>query len=141
VSTPSASANEPTDGSYDKLVSAAQSEGCADGLGGGGGEDKAGEGVMSTSDSVMLVTVETLGIVAEEDGINSSTTEDATDSGSGTSSGCTEQISVIVYPDEGSLGQMSAVSYSEPISAVPYSGSDGIAGSDSYVVVDVLAVR
>jgi hypothetical protein len=84
---------------------------------------------------------ETLGIVAEEDGINSSTTEDATDSGSGTSSGCTEQISVIVYPDEGSLGQMSAVSYSEPISAVPYSGSDGIAGSDSYVVVDVLAVR
>ena len=167
VSTPSASANEPTDGearriddSYDKSVSAAQSEGCTDGLGGGGGEDGAGEGVMSTSDSVMLVTVvtggavvvgisvetelgttngtvdelrvtddtgvgvndvelssmeeggrdiragsmggmkprsksETLGIVAGEGGINPSTTEDATDSGS-TSSGCIEQISAVV---------------------------------------------
>ena len=213
VSTPSASANEPTDGearriddSYDRLVSAAQSEGCTDGLGGGGGDDGAGEGVMSTSDSVMLVTVvtggavvvgisvetelgttndtvdelrvtddtgvgvndvepsskeeggrdmragsiggikprsksEMLGIVAGEGGMNSSTTEDATDSGSGTSSGCIEQISAVVYPVEGSLGQMSAVSYSEPISAVPYSDSDGIVGSDSYVVDGVLAVR
>ena len=42
-----------------KLVSAAQSEGCTDGLGGGGGDEGAGEGVMSTSDSVMLVTVVT----------------------------------------------------------------------------------
>ena len=83
----------------------------------------------------------TLGIVAGEGGINSSTMEDATDSGSGTSSGCIEQISAIVYPDEGSLGQMSAVSYSEPVSAVPYSDSDGIVDSDSYVVDGGLAAR
>jgi len=61
--------------------------------------------------------------------------------GSGTSSGRIEQISAVVYPVEGSLGQKSAVSYTAPISAVPYSGSDGIVGSDSYVVDGVLAVR
>jgi hypothetical protein len=93
----------------------------------GGREMRAGSrgGIQPISKS------ETLGIVAGDGGIISSATEDATDRGSGISSGCIEQTSAVVYPVDGSLGQVSAVSYSEPTSAVPYSDSDGIVGRDS----------
>jgi hypothetical protein len=80
----------------------------------GGREMRAGSrgGIQPMSRSEML------GFVAGDGGIISSTTEDATDRGRGISSGCIEQISAVVYSVDSSLGQISAVSYSDPTSAL-----------------------
>ena len=56
---------------------------------------------------------ETLRIIAGDDGIISSSMEDATDRGHGISLGCIEPISTVVYPVDGSLGLASAISYFE----------------------------